>query len=54
MKAVPYAIGAVLAVAIALILWALTNEHDTFMAECLPRASVEHCQEAWRAREAKP
>lgn len=54
MKAVPYAVGAVLVVAVALLAWLLTNEHDAFMAECLPRASVEWCQAEWDARESKP
>ena len=41
-----------LAFALLAITWlGLGNGHDTFMSDCIPRASVERCQEQWRIRE---
>lgn len=54
MRAVPYALGAVLVVAVALLVWLFTNERDSFLAECMPRHSVEWCVAEWEARGGKP
>lgn len=54
MRALPYALGALFILAIALLVWALSNDHDAFMSECLPRSTPLQCQEEWRVREGKP
>lgn len=56
-KLIRYSIATLALLAIATAGWLVHgNEHDTFMAECMPRSTPERCQEAWGARngEASP